>query len=351
MSGNDDDLLARLNALKPSSVTLQPDAHQPANLGTAQSQSVSDRLAERLKGLRAGVAAPAAPAAAPHDVTYGASEHAADSEDAVGPDGPDPILNWQRHGDDEENLEDLLAQLGPEDQWELDPDDSKNIESLLAEARTALPSTEAGNADGGGDFAAGHGASTAHAVEHPDDGDNDDHPDQDKRDELEADDYVKRILAELEFESKYGGDETSEQTDQEHAPGLDLPSTPSANLQTPEPPSYEDSELEARFSQLGLNLPSTPSTAPSTRTKAVHKSNLNDLKNAKGKSNLPTFTDDDIDSWCCICNEDGEVRCLGCDDDIYCHVCWNEGHGSGPGQERGHKAVQFVKKGPAAAAA
>lgn len=43
-----------------------------------------------------------------------------------------------------------------------------------------------------------------------------------------------------------------------------------------------------------------------------------------------------------ICNKDAELRCRGCDDDLYCRKCWAEGHGHGPGQERGHKVEKFV---------
>ena len=57
------------------------------------------------------------------------------------------------------------------------------------------------------------------------------------------------------------------------------------------------------------------------------------------------YTDEDIDAWCCICNEDADLRCLGCEGDLYCQECWKEGHGNGVGQERGHRAVQYVRKG------
>lgn len=368
MPGQEDDLLRRLNALKPSSVQLDP---LPPSIEVESSnapQSVEDKLAARLKTLRGGGGGDSglertvssssrtarAPPLSPQVRDVGVSE----LPDRTLPE-KDPIRNWQQHEpDDEQTLEELLAELGPAQggklAW-LDPEDPKHIDSLLKEAREALPQEpDSGLESSTREADSNLDVESSKQASHEDQADQSD-PEQD---ELDADDYIKKVLAELDIEKKYGGgedDAKDDESSQEKGDGLDLPSTPStlkdlpSNPSEKEPPSYEDSELEARFSKLGLSglgLPSAPTNKPSSTKPTVTAS----LK-PKAKSNLPTYTDEDIDSWCCICNEDGELRCLGCDGDIYCQNCWNDGHGTGLGQERGHKAVQYNKKPPKAAAA
>ncbi|KAK4499204.1 hypothetical protein PRZ48_009717 [Zasmidium cellare] len=350
MPSSDDDLLARLNALKPSSVQLQQKAPS-VDVETTRSQSIEDKLADRLKNLRAGGTTSSTSPARTRDT---AEDLTARVKDEVVSER-DPIRDWQQQDDDDQTLDDLLADLGSDNQWKLDPDDPKNIQSLMKEAREALPrESEREEADQDGKSsegvpAAGNGEAFGEETA-------DSPKTEDQRDEAEADDYVKRVLAELEIEKKYGtGEHDEDDGDGNHDEtannGLQLPSAPSKVPDPPtasdkEPPSYEDSELEARFSKLGLggglNLPSTPTAKPSAKPKVAAQ--------LKPKSNLPTYTDEDIDSWCCICNEEADVKCIGCDGDLYCQSCWNEGHGTGPGQETGHKAVQYNKKPPKAAA-
>jgi len=70
--------------------------------------------------------------------------------------------------------------------------------------------------------------------------------------------------------------------------------------------------------------------------------------NLPGKSyDLPGFDssrDQDLDTWCCICNQDATLECLGCDGDLYCLTCWSEGH-LGEGGEGRHRTRKFVWKG------
>jgi hypothetical protein len=35
---------------------------------------------------------------------------------------------------------------------------------------------------------------------------------------------------------------------------------------------------------------------------------------------------DETEEWCCICNEDATLSCMGCDGDLYCGKCWKDVH-------------------------
>ncbi|KAF2459712.1 hypothetical protein BDY21DRAFT_280920, partial [Lineolata rhizophorae] len=82
-----------------------------------------------------------------------------------------------------------------------------------------------------------------------------------------------------------------------------------------------------------LALPDAPSFAPADKavraTAASKKKALEDTE------------------FCIICSDDAQVRCLGCDGDLYCRRCWVEGHvGEGAGlEESGHRWVRFQRAG------
>jgi hypothetical protein len=355
MSGNPDDLLARLNALKPTNISLGHDLPAINARGT-KPQSREDKLAERLKLLRSGSTLGASTTQLSEASSDPASQLISQVRDDLSS-KEDPIRHWQ-NPDDEPSVEQLLAELEADStDWKLNPEDPKHVQSLLKEARESLPFeaetlSQPTPEQGLSDLRAGF-----EAIDQERQGQDDEEAEA-KQEDDEADAYVESILAELELEKKDGGGDgqeppspESERRVQSSSNLLDLPSPPQATTQPSRgsPPSYEDSELEARFSQLALNLPSTPTAKPSATKPKVTASIAK--KSASAKSSLPTYTDEDIDSWCCICNEDGELKCLGCDGDLYCHACWRDGHGDGPGQERGHKVVQYNRRPPVAAAA
>ncbi|KAL2757038.1 hypothetical protein ACRALDRAFT_2026970 [Sodiomyces alcalophilus JCM 7366] len=81
-----------------------------------------------------------------------------------------------------------------------------------------------------------------------------------------------------------------------------------------------------------LGLPSVPTAKPTDKT-------------VKRLTTTTGYTDDDAETWCTVCLEDATLRCLGCDDDVYCTRCWGDMH-VGPVaafDDRTHKAVLFDK--------
>ncbi|KAL8967613.1 MAG: hypothetical protein Q9197_005339 [Variospora fuerteventurae] len=203
-------------------------------------------------------------------------------------------------------IEELLADLGPEDQWHLDQDETAQIKNLLNEANSALP---AGDKD-----KTGHGPST--------EGSEDPASEQNlerrasatssANDEEEAAAQLQRILDELSVDpSSPPASPARSSTDAPTTGNLngrseppDLPSTPNAQPKRPD----HDEDL---FPSVPMDLPSAPTSATSAQ---------------KLTKSRQTYTDTEIDSWCIICCDDALVRCTGCAGDLYCWSCWKEGH-------------------------
>jgi hypothetical protein len=171
----------------------------------------------------------------------------------------------------------------------------------------------------------------------------------------EAEDVLQRLLDEVEYEKKHNltkdeGDTPASPTHMSSAQtlvtkgptkplgvseSLSLPSAPSSlPLQSPTMGDDVDGALAARFASLGL--PSVPSGLSSGSS----------LAPTSGTTLSRAQLDEEIDSWCIICNDDATLSCLGCDGDLYCTNCWLEGHrGEDAGSdERRHKAVQYSKR-------
>ncbi|KAA8574872.1 hypothetical protein EYC84_004114 [Monilinia fructicola] len=126
-------------------------------------------------------------------------------------------------------------------------------------------------------------------------------------------------------------------------PSLTLPSAPST---LPEPSrtslDFED-DITARLAALRglgvgdlLGLPSAPTTKPVDGELATK---------GEAKTGLKKYTDEEMDTWCIICQDDATVACAGCDGDLYCARCWKEGH-MGPdagGEFKRHQWRKWVR--------
>lgn len=122
--------------------------------------------------------------------------------------------------------------------------------------------------------------------------------------------------------------EQEQEQDEEQTPLFSLPSAPST-LPNP-PPSRKsldfESDIAARLAALSTPLPN-PLTLPSApTTKPTISKSPSPGKNTNTTQGLRRYTDEEMDTWCAICQDDATVSCAGCDGDLYCARCWKEGH-------------------------
>jgi hypothetical protein len=375
---SDDDLLARLNALKKSSVSLGTN-YNPS-ITTSPSLQPTDDLAARFA--RLGSASPSSspqpsrttstnntrtPVAAP-----GAPSYLEGIAEGIGG------SNVEFNDEDEKSLEALLGELketvGDKSEWELSTKEQQDVGNLLKDMKKILPevvNSRAQDAKTSGprnkqgpsedltdwetiEVNVGGGEVTTGAGNGADEGDDEDEDGKKPTEDEEADDLIARVMAELEISRKYDPpspppDDNVEANQQNQTDG-DL-SLPSAPTKLPEDDFERTKAIEdgftARLAALSvpspsqtdsLGLPSAPSFSPQ--------------KKPPIGSNLQKRIDDEIDTWCIICQDDATLKCLGCDGDLYCQLCWTEGHrGESAGlEERSHKVLLYERKKKQAAA-
>jgi len=384
-SSTDDDLLARLNALKTSSVSL--DTNYSASIAPRNPPKPTDDLAARFA--RLGSASPSgspqpsrttstnnagAPVAAP-----GAPSYLEGIAQGVGG------SNAEFNEEDEKSLEELLGELngavGDRKEWDVSKEEQQDVGKLLKDMRKILPEVVNNRVQGPQsgrpkseqpskeeltdwesiEINVGSGE-VSRAQEDTETGDEDDANGKKRTEDDEADDVIARVMAELEISKKYdppsppSEDDNSESGDQKNAStadttdsGFTLPSAPNT---LPEDDFASSQAIEdaftARLAALAapspsqtdsLGLPSAPSFAPRNKPPV--------------STNLQKQVDEEIDTWCIICQDDATLKCLGCDGDLYCQNCWMEGHrGESAGfEEKRHKAILYKKKKKQQAAA
>jgi len=105
-----------------------------------------------------------------------------------------------------------------------------------------------------------------------------------------------------------------------------------------------EADISARMASLrglgsldALGLPSAPTFRPGEHGPSS--------TSGKGLLRSSKYTDEDQKTWCVVCLEDATIRCVGCDNDVYCARCWKEMHvGPSAGyDERGHQWVKFER--------
>jgi hypothetical protein len=370
---SDDDLLARLNALKQSNVSL--GTNYSSSVAPSSATKPTDDLAARFA--RLGSASPSnspqpsratstndirAPVAAP-----GAPSYLGGIAEGIG--GNHVEFNEE----DEKSLEELLGELketvGDKEQWDLSSKEQQDVGKLLKDMKRILPEVVNNRAQDASGIRAeeltdwesievnvGSRAVTAGKDDDPDGDEGDDGASKKATEDEEADDIIARVMAELEISKKYDPPSPPPEDNNESDPGdqkkrhasdrndnnLSLPSAPTA---LPEDDLERTQAIEdaftARLAALSapspsqtdsLGLPSAPSFSPQ--------------KKPPIGSNLQKRIDDEIDTWCIICQDDATLKCLGCDGDLYCQLCWTEGHrGESAGlEEKMHKVVLYAKK-------
>ncbi|KAI9648247.1 hypothetical protein NHQ30_002879 [Ciborinia camelliae] len=361
----DQDLLNRLNALKKTSLQLDTSPCKPPHVFAKESTPEID-LSERLRALRNGTALRSSTpkASAPVNTPSPPRQSGFYSHTTAN----DAAFLFSNDAYDDKSLDELLAELesgsGPE--W-LNPDDPNDIQKLLDEAKKALPS--------GDDVASEEELKETNrrkeniltsgldlSVFAVDDDEKHGEAGENQIEGLEGEsrevqDIVARLLDEVHLERGDAGGEAEEEksrvandvdmdmrslssfpkyTENDdikgEEPKFTLPSAPST-LPEPSKKSLDfESDITARLAALNglgstgdpLGLPSAPTTKP------VDKQ----LAEESAKTALKKYTDEEMDTWCIICQDDATVACVGCEGDLYCARCWKEGHmGSDAGLE------------------
>ena len=331
----DDAFLARLNALKPSTLS-QPQESSLLPPLTSESEDTADDLIARFQKIQRGRTAPSEQVAEPgHDDT-----------------------NVGRASSP--TIEELLADLKELEQEARDGPSAKEVNGTMAEARRALeesgfydeslelergvseqklrPHFEASDQqhdagisknelDNGQDIAKGANKaienSNGHGTRDAANDSGESAPANHKSEDEEADEALQRILDESQWDEPALLNDSEQSTRKNPE---NLPKKQSGDKAAGSPNQVTFPDVPSDFS-----LPSAPTDLPAKKTALT-----------------VSKPDDDVETWCSICLADASVRCIGCDRDLYCMGCWREGHtGEDAGlEERTHKWERYSKRKP-----
>ena len=271
-SGEDKALLARLNAIRPSMVSLEADPNLLPAL-KSESEDTPEDLIARFQKLHG-------------NTSNGSSLEQSATPPSSNDKAPSPTI------------EDLLAEIGADEDYKVDESELKQANDLLAEAKKALPSSERPT---------GSRSYNKETIDVTDESKRPGSEEQGPNEENEAE--VAASLAKILDESRH-----EEQTQIEpDAAGAKEPSHPPVDPSPPSDPapSIQFPTVPAHSALDQLILPSAPTNVPGA---------------VQSRRKPGAATDEEIDTWCIICCANATVRCFGCDKDLYCWGCWREGH-------------------------
>lgn len=272
----DNALLARLNTLKQSSISLKQSQTASIPAVSAGQDDTPEDLLARFQKL--------------HGKNAFSKEEPSQLTDAS-------VEDREISGPPSPTIEELLAQLGPQEQYTVDSTDLKEAKDLLAEAKIALPDMKVQAPTQEPEAPAVHISKDPDPIVDP--------TRQGEQDEeAEAAASLQRILDDIELEKHDG---PSSLRDSPKQPSANTAPLDFASLVFPSTP--EGFKLPSN----DISLPSAPKGAPTTQKSRT---------SPKGSG----YTDEQIDSWCIICCANPAVKCFGCDGDLYCWGCWREGH-------------------------
>ncbi|KAL1923142.1 uncharacterized protein VTP21DRAFT_9518 [Calcarisporiella thermophila] len=86
----------------------------------------------------------------------------------------------------------------------------------------------------------------------------------------------------------------------------------------------QDDELAERFQKLFRDTPTFAATRVGGGKKEVGDGS--ELGPPPEPLDIEEIRPNEVDTWCCICNEDATIRCHDCDGDLYCNECFRGGH-------------------------
>ncbi|KAH6634218.1 hypothetical protein B0J18DRAFT_415571 [Chaetomium sp. MPI-SDFR-AT-0129] len=403
---NDQSLLDRLNALKPTGVTLDK-LDKPTNTGApldAEGRAVSkeDALAARLRVLRSqptkrsanhgdaqdqhgpqpsppaqeivaiNAGKPVGPPTTP-PALRGSSLPSRKEGESSQPSSANPetqVSSVQKQpsyrlaaplASDEDALDELLESLGGED---FDFTAEEVIELPLDtgpedEARKAndLIDSFRRNARRGPSKVLGDG----------DNGDNEDDDDSSDGEQMTRD--VETLLSQIHDEISALPPPKDVSEDGDHSPHqgahpntaslnteddnpFTLPTVPSqlldpAPIDTPDGDTV-DENLSARMASLrGLGSVDALGLPSAPTFRPQDRNTPGNQGSGTGLLRSEKYSDEDQKTWCVVCLEDGVIECTGCDGDMYCARCWKEMHvGPSAGfEERGHQWVRVERGG------